>query len=154
MDMTPYQSRRVQVDVTGRCMNCKRAAVPGNMRCQVHIEINRQRSLAWRMKNPTVRAEEKQVYRDQGRCELCPEHRKMAKGKLHCNPCLERFRGYYETRKEEGMCARLGCPKKAGETVHCEEHREEQNSTQRFNNFLNGKNTSLKLPSGFTLGGR
>ena len=142
-----YVKLRERVDVTGRCINCKRHAVPGNIRCEVHIQINRLRSLAWRIRNPEARAELKQTWRDQGRCELCPEHDKVVPGKLHCEVCLVRFRGYYEARKEEGMCARLGCPYKARDgVVHCRDHRKSTNDAVRYKRFLNNGKTLQVIP--------
>ncbi len=131
--MTQHALVRLRAEGTGKCISCKRRALPGNLRCRVHVEINRLRSLAWRTKNPEARDQLKQAYRDQNLCELCPEHDPIVPGKLHCESCLARFRGYYETRKDEGMCARLGCPNKARDgVVHCRDHRKEVN----FNNFL------------------
>jgi hypothetical protein len=131
MDETPYMKRRIHIDETGRCMNCDRKAVPGNMRCQVHININAARSMAWRLAHPRARSQAKALIRAQGRCDICPEHRPLTNGKLHCDPCLERFKGYYHDRRAFGLCGHLGCPNKSGEACYCKEHADKRAQDMR-----------------------
>ncbi len=145
MELTPYQKIRERTEVTGRCVSCKRHALPGNIRCQVHMEINRARSTAWRAKNPTARAELKKTWREQGRCDICPEHRVLKGDALHCEDCLARFRGYYETRVSEGRCCVNGCNRKASGGVMCPSCRKDTNEYVRHKRFTeNGRQLQVR----------
>ena len=74
-----------------QCVNCRRVALPFNPRCAKHREINRKRSRKWRLAHPRARWKLKVVWRRLGRCDICPQHRKLTNHKKHCNPCLRRF---------------------------------------------------------------
>ena len=45
------------------------------------------------------------MWREQGRCDMCPEHRKLTGPERHCTQCLTRFsrnsRRYYQENREE-----------------------------------------------------
>lgn len=148
--LTPYQKIRERTEVTGRCVSCKRHALPGNIRCLVHVEANRARSMAWRLKHPTARAELKAEVRAQGRCDLCPEKRLLKGDAKHCEDCLARFRGYYETRKAEGLCVVNGCNRKASGGVMCPTCRERTNEYVRHQRFVENGN-QLQVAPGVVL---
>lgn len=97
----------------GTCAWCAApAADPGGIRCVAHKEENRKRARAWRRAHPCARAALKAVWRAQGRCDICPEHRKLAGRALHCRPCLRMFRRlghryYREVTKPTREAAKL-----------------------------------------------
>jgi hypothetical protein len=84
-----YQHERV---TAGLCISCDTPAVLGNLRCENHIKINRERSKAWREAHPTARKDLKMAWRAKGLCDMCPQHRPLVGAQEHCAVCLLRFR--------------------------------------------------------------
>jgi hypothetical protein len=92
----------------GECINCPkddlRAATHGQ-RCGLHARINQAKCLLWTRAHPEKYAEEnvrKKALVDSGRCAKCWQHRKVAKGRRSCRPCLRRHAEHNQRLRNGG----------------------------------------------------
>ena len=90
-----WRARARAARAEGKCGQCPLKAIPNQLRCKLHAELNRKKCRAWLKEHPEHNAEayaERVAYREAGFCPQCPQHRKLREDEGRCWVCRERNR--------------------------------------------------------------